>query len=55
MVQHLELQKYNLSILLKVLIDDPSRLEMLKRNIKSIRKSNSAQNIANLILNIISG
>ena len=48
-------KKYNLSILLKVLIDDPSRLEMLKRNVKSIRKSNSAQNIANLILNIISG
>ncbi|MGO0885132.1 MGDG synthase family glycosyltransferase [Clostridioides difficile] len=47
-------KKYNLSILLKVLIDDSSRLEMLKKNIKSIRKSNSAQNIANLVLSIIS-
>lgn len=47
-------KKYNLSVLLKVLIDDPSRLDMLKRNIKSIRKFNSAQNIANLVVDILS-
>lgn len=42
-------KKYTLSVLLKVIIDDPSRLELLKKNIKSIRKFNSSQNIANLI------
>lgn len=42
-------KKYTLSVLLKVLIDDPSRLSMLQGNIKSIRKFNSSQNIANLI------
>lgn len=47
-------KKYNLSVLLKVLIDDPSRLDMLKRNIRSIRKFNSAQNIANLVVDILS-
>lgn len=44
-------KKYSLSVLLKVLIDDSSRLDMLKKNIKSIRKFNSAQNIANLVVN----
>ena len=43
-------KKYSLSVLLKVLIDDSSRLDMLKKNIKSIRKFNSAQNIANLVV-----
>ena len=42
-------KKYSLSVLLKVLIDDSSRLELLKKNIKSIRKFNSSQNIANLV------
>ncbi len=42
-------KKYSLSVLLKVLIDDSSRLEILKKNIKSIRKFNSSQNIANLV------
>lgn len=42
-------KKYSLSVLLKVLIDDPTRLDILKKNIKSIRKFNSSQNIANLI------
>lgn len=42
-------KKYSLTVLLKVLIDDPSRLSMLKSNIRSIRKFNSSQNIANLI------
>ncbi len=43
-------KKYSLPVLLKVLIDDSSRLDMLKKNIKSIRKFNSAQNIANLVV-----
>lgn len=47
-------KKYSLTVLLKVLIDDPSRLEMLKKNIKSIRKFNSAQNISNLVKDILS-
>ncbi|MBQ1793949.1 MAG: glycosyl transferase [Peptostreptococcaceae bacterium] len=42
-------KKYSLSVLLKVLIDDTSRLDLLKENIKSICKFNSSQNIANLI------
>lgn len=47
-------KKYTLSVLLKVLIDDPTRLDILKKNIKSIRKFNSAQNIANLAVDILS-
>lgn len=47
-------KKYTLSVLLKVLIDDPTRLDILKRNIKSIRKFNSALNIANLVVDILS-
>lgn len=46
-------KKYSLSVLLKVLIDDPSRLDMLKKNIKSIRKFNSSQNIANLVEDVL--
>ncbi|GAA0233666.1 MGDG synthase family glycosyltransferase [Metaclostridioides mangenotii] len=47
-------KKFNLSILLKVLIDDPTRLEILKSNIRSIRKTNSSQNISNLVVDILS-
>ncbi|MGL4912291.1 MAG: MGDG synthase family glycosyltransferase [Romboutsia sp.] len=47
-------KKYTLAVLLKVLIDDPSRLDILKKNIKSIRKFNSAQNIASLVVDILS-
>ncbi|CEP44238.1 MGDG synthase family glycosyltransferase [Paraclostridium sordellii] len=47
-------KKYSLSVLLKVLIDDSSRLEILKKNIKSIRKFNSSQNIANLVVENLS-
>lgn len=47
-------KKYTLAVLLKVLIDDPSRLDMLKKNIKSIRKFNSAQNISDLVVDILS-
>lgn len=46
-------KKYTLSVLLKVLIDDKSRLEILRKNIKSIRKFNSAQNISNLVVDIL--
>ncbi|RDY25157.1 glycosyl transferase [Romboutsia weinsteinii] len=47
-------KKYTLTVLLKVLIDDPSRLDMLKKNIKSIRKFNSSLNIANLVVDVLS-
>ena len=47
-------KKYTLTVLLKVLIDDPSRLDTLKKNIKSIRKFKSSQNIANLVVDILS-
>lgn len=47
-------KKYSLPVLLKVLIDDPSRLDSLKKNIKSIRKFNSAVNISNLVVDILS-
>ncbi|MPM15710.1 Processive diacylglycerol beta-glucosyltransferase [bioreactor metagenome] len=47
-------KKYTLPVLLKVLIDDSTRLDMLKKNIKSIRKFNSSQNIANLVVEILS-
>ncbi|MGL5329875.1 MAG: MGDG synthase family glycosyltransferase [Peptostreptococcaceae bacterium] len=46
-------KKFTLTVLLKVLIDDPTRLEMLKNNIKSIKKFDSAQNIANLVEEIL--
>ena len=46
-------KKFTLTVLLKVLIDDPTRLTMLKNKIKSIRKSDSAQNIANLVEEIL--
>jgi len=42
-----------LPVLLKVLIDDPSRLDTLRKNIISIRKSDSAVNISNLVVDIL--
>ena len=45
-------KKYSLPVLLKVLIDDPSRLDNLRKNIKSIRKFDSAVNISNLVVDI---
>lgn len=41
-------KKYTLSVILKVLLDFPERVELLKKNIESIKKVNSAQNIATL-------
>ena len=47
-------KKYSLPVLLKVLIDDHSRLDNLRKNIKSIRKFDSAVNISNLVVDILS-
>ena len=47
-------KKYSLPVLLKVLIEDPSRLDNLRKNIKSIRKFDSAVNISNLVVDILS-
>ncbi len=46
-------KKYSLPVLLKVLIDDPTRLDILRKNIKSIRKFDSAVNISNLVVDIL--
>ena len=46
-------KKYILPVLLKVLIDDPFRLDNLRKNIKSIRKFDSAVNISNLVVDIL--
>ena len=46
-------KKYSLPVLLKVLIDDPSRLDNLRKNIKSIRKFDAAVNISNLVVDIL--
>ena len=46
-------KKYSLPVLLKVLIDAPSRLDNLRKNIKSIRKFDSAVNISNLVVDIL--
>ena len=47
-------KKFTLSVLLKVLIDNPSRIELIKNNIKAIKKQNTAEDIANLVIDIIS-
>ena len=47
-------KKYTLSILLKVLIDNPDRIEMTKENIRSIKKLNASQDIAKLAFDILS-
>ena len=46
-------KKFTISVLLKVLIDNPMRMELLKNNIKSIKKQNTAEDIANLVSNIL--
>ena len=45
--------KFTLTVLLKVLIDNPMRMELLKNNIKSVKKQNTAEDIANLVSNIL--
>lgn len=47
-------KKYSLSVLLKVLIDDPKRIEMTKENIRAIKKLNASQDIAKLAFDILS-
>ena len=46
-------KKFTLSVLLKVLIDNPARLELIKNNIKAIKKQNTAEDIADLVVDII--
>ena len=46
-------KKYTLSIILKVLIDNPDRIEMTKENIRSIKKLNASQDIAKLAFDIL--
>ena len=46
-------KKFTISVLLKVLIDNPTRMELLKNNIKSVKKQNTAEDIANLVSNIL--
>ena len=46
-------KKFTISVLLKVLIDNPMRMELLKNNIKSVKKQNTAEDIANLVSNIL--
>ena len=46
-------KKFTISVLLKVLINNPTRMELLKNNIKSIKKQNTAEDIANLVSNIL--
>ena len=47
-------KKYNLSVLLKVLIDNPERIEITKENIRAIKKLNASQDIAKLAFDILS-
>ncbi len=42
-------EKYNLKVLIQLLLEDPRKLDRLKYNIRSIKKLNSAENIANLV------
>ncbi len=44
--------KFSIKSVIKVLIDNPERLERMKDNIKLIRKANSSENIAKLTLEI---
>ena len=47
-------KKYTLSIILKVLIDNPVRIDMAKQNIRSIKKLNASQDIAKLAFDVLS-
>ena len=47
-------KKYTLGIILKVLIDNPDRIDMAKQNIRSIKKLNASQDIAILALDVLS-
>lgn len=43
-------KKYTIPVLIKTLIDDPHRLSRLKENIECMKKYNSAEKIADLVL-----
>lgn len=45
-------KKFSIKSVIKVLIDNPERLERMKGNIRSIKKLKSAENIADLALDI---
>ena len=45
--------KFTLTVLLKVLIDNPERVELLKKNIRAIKKQNTSEDIADLVCEII--
>ena len=45
--------KFTLTVLLKVLIDNPERVELLKNNIRAIKKQNTSEDIADLVCEII--
>lgn len=47
-------KKYTLGVILKVLIDNPDRIEMTKENIRSIKKLNASQDIAKLAFDVLS-
>ena len=47
-------KKYTLGIILKVLIDNPVRIDMAKQNIRSIKKLNASQDIAKLAFDVLS-
>lgn len=47
-------KKYSLSIILKVLIDNPDRIDIAKQNIRSIKKLNASQDIAKLAFDMLS-
>ncbi|CAH2215294.1 MGDG synthase family glycosyltransferase [Tepidibacter aestuarii] len=46
-------EKYNLKILVTLLMENPNRLDNLKSNINSLKKLNSSENICNLIMSKI--
>ncbi|KXZ40788.1 processive 1,2-diacylglycerol beta-glucosyltransferase [Alkalithermobacter thermoalcaliphilus JW-YL-7 = DSM 7308] len=43
--------KYNLKVLIQILIENPDRLQNIKNNMRLIKKLHSAENIADLIAN----
>ena len=47
-------KKYTLGIILKVLIDNPDRIDMAKQNIRSIKKLNASQDIAKRAFDVLS-
>ncbi len=46
-------KKYTLPVIVKVLIDNPVRLSSMRRNMRSIKKSHSAKDICNLVIDTL--